>query len=147
MLMGVDTIRLLIRERWHDNHQSIKSVFQARADVEIVGEVAEHVELLVAVRETGADAVLMMIDPEEDEGMLSHLFAEYPDLTVLALPAAEDSASPMPTQDDLENAVFIEQRCRYRSAVDDATPEGIARALCTAVREPFDLINPGSRRH
>lgn len=144
MLADVDTIRLLIRQRWHDNHQSIKTVFQAQPDVEIVGEVSEHVELLVAVRDTDADAVLMIIDPEKDEGMLSHLFAEYPDLTVLAIAAGADRETGDASAD---TPVFIEQRCRYRSQVTDYSPQGLADALCNAVREPFDLINPGKRRH
>ncbi len=146
MLMSVDMIRLLIRERWKDNHRPIKTALQAQPEVEIVGEVAEHVELLVAVRDTNADAVLLVIDPDEDEGMLSHLFAEYPDLTVLAMPAGKPAAEAVAKWADRRSA-FIEQRCRYRCSVDDATPDGIVKALCHAVREPFELINPGNHQH
>ncbi len=146
MLMRVDMIRLLIRERWNDNQQPIKVALQTQPEVEIVGEVAEHVELLVAVRETNADAVLLVIDADEDEGMLSHLFAEYPDLTVLAVPAGNSATQPAYQLSD-KHPIFIEQRCRYRCPLDDAAPGSIVQALCRAVREPFDLINVNNHRH
>lgn len=130
-------IRLLIRQRRTDNHRSIKAVLQACVDVCVVGEVAEHVELLVAVRDTGANAVLLIINPEEDEGMLSHLFAEYPDLTLLTMPDGQAPAG----------SVFIEQRCRARRTVADTSPAGIVQALRTAVREPAELIGCKPRLH
>ncbi len=154
----MDTIRLLIRERWSDRHRadiqglhtahdSVKNLLHGQSEVEIVGQVSEHVELLVAVRETRADAVLLVINPVEDEGMLSHLFAEYPDLTVLAITAGDAGGESANGQSALNDSVFIEQRCRYRSPVSDITPDGVVRALCDAVREPYDLINLGSRQH
>lgn len=133
----MEPIRLLIRQRRRDNHRSIKAVLQTCVDVRIVGEVAEHVELLVAVRDTGANAVLLIINLEEDEGMLSHLFAEYPDLTLLAMPDGQARAG----------GVFIEQRCRSRRALTDTSPVGIVQALCTAVRQPAELIDCDLRLH
>lgn len=133
----MEPIRLLIRQRRNDNHRSIKAVLQARVDVQVVGEVAEHVELLVAVRDTGADAVLLIVNVEEDEGMLSHLFAEYPDLTVLAIPEAMA----------YDRTVFIEQRRRHRQRLANTSPAGIVDALCTAVREPPELVDSAVRVH
>lgn len=139
---------MLIRERWNHHHGSDKArssiidVLQTQPDVEVVGEVSEHVELLVAVRETKADAILLVINPEEDEGMLSHLFAEYPDLTVLAVTAGHADGNS-----SVNDSIFIEQRCRYRSSVSDNSPKGIVQALCHAVREPYELINLGNRQH
>jgi len=133
----MDTIRLLIRQCSAANHRSIEAEFRARTDVCIVGEVAKNVELLVAIRDTGANAVLLDSNGQDDAGMLSHLFSQYPEITMLAMPA---DAS-------MVGKVFIEQRCRYRIFVSDCTPEGIVRELCDLVREPLDLINLSQRSH
>lgn len=88
--------------------------------MEIVGEVTGHVELLVAVRETQANVVIAGIDPGRDEGMLTHLFAEYPDLTVLVIRPS--------------GTVCIEQRCRCRVEIDDLSPVRLAEMLRSAIR-------------
>lgn len=153
MLKDVDRIRLLIRERWNDDlwpshaERSIKALLKKRPEVDIVGEVTEHVELLVAVRNTNADAVLLLIDTDEDEGMLSHLFAEYPDLTVLTMPVNPLGYSADNNAESIHRSVVIEQRCRYRYRVDSLTPDAAVQALCSAIQEPLELINMSSRRH
>jgi len=150
---SVDRIRLLIRERSKDKYSlerldgSIKALLKKHPDVDIVGQASDHVELLVAIRNTQADAVLLMIDTEKDEGMLSHLFAEYPDLIVLAIPV-RSAGEAWHQQPSLPHApVFIEQRCRYRYNVDDASSDAVVQALCAAVNEPLDLINHSNRSH
>jgi DNA-binding NarL/FixJ family response regulator len=62
-------------------------------DMEVVGEVTDPVDLLLAIEETQAKVVLHTFpDPEEPPGVCSHLFAEYPDLLVIGISPAADAA-------------------------------------------------------
>jgi len=71
----------------------LRSLIQRQADMEVMGEVLDPVELLLAVDETQADVVVVDL-PEsgEEPGICSHLLAEYPQLLVLALSPGRDRA-------------------------------------------------------
>lgn len=62
-------------------------------DVEVVGEVADPIDLLVAVNRTQADvAIVKWPQSGELPGICSHLLTEYPDLLVIGIPLREDRA-------------------------------------------------------
>ena len=66
----------------------IKRLFMARPDIDLVGPIADAVELLMAVREINADAVILPLSKDGGEpGLCSHLLAEFPGLLVLAISA------------------------------------------------------------
>lgn len=66
--------------------QSLKSLVQHETDIEIIKEVLDPVELLMAIGETEADvAVICGPDFNEEPGICSHLLAEYPRLLIFAL--------------------------------------------------------------
>jgi hypothetical protein len=64
----------------------IKQLFMARSDINLVGPISDAVELLMAVREVNAAAVILPLDKSGGEpGLCSHLLAEFPGLLVLAI--------------------------------------------------------------
>lgn len=63
----------------------LKSLLSAEPDVEIVGEVVDPADLLVATGQAEADVVIQRWPSNEMPGICSHLLAAYPDLTVIGL--------------------------------------------------------------
>jgi DNA-binding NarL/FixJ family response regulator len=60
-------------------------------DVCLAGEAADPVDLLMAVRSTGANVVIHSWPrSREIPGICSHLLAEYPDLLIIAIPSDSD---------------------------------------------------------
>jgi hypothetical protein len=85
---------------------------------------ADPIELLLAVRTNAVDAVVLGIESDDERGILSQLLAEYPDLTVLAVPSSGNA--------------FIEQRCPCRWRIEDTSARGLLCALRSAVMDPCD---------
>ena len=116
-------IRLLITDTVQDRWRALEEQLGNDPGFELVGRVSRLVELLLAIRSTEADAVVFFAETDE-RGILSHLFAEYPDLTVLTLcPSGE---------------AYIEERCPTRWTVGDSSAVGIVEALRDAVTQPCD---------
>ena len=78
-------IKIVLANRPRMMREVIKEMIEAQPDMEVVGEVLNPVDLLVAVRETAADAVILGLEDSEEPGVCSHLLAEYPGVTILAL--------------------------------------------------------------
>ena len=67
----------------------IKRLFTSRSDINVIGPISDAVELLMAVREMQAEAVILPLSKNESEpGLCSHLLAEFPGLVVLAISAS-----------------------------------------------------------
>lgn len=65
---------------------ALSDTLERSEGVELVGEVDDPVDLLLAVEETRADVVLQSFPtPEELPAICGHLFAEYPYLRVIGL--------------------------------------------------------------
>ena len=86
-------VRVLLANKPRMLRELLRSLIQRQADMEVMGEVLDPVELLLAVDETQADVVVVDL-PEsgEEPGICSHLLAEYPQLLVLALSPGRDRA-------------------------------------------------------
>jgi hypothetical protein len=66
----------------------IKRLFMSRSDIDVVGPIADAVELLIAVRAINAEAVILPLSKDDGEpGLCSHLLSEFPGLVVLAISA------------------------------------------------------------
>ena len=79
-------IRVVLSNRPRMARELLRRVLSAQVDFEVVAEVLEPVELLVTVKRSGAEAVIVTLpESREDPGIISHLLSEFPDLTVLAL--------------------------------------------------------------
>ncbi len=99
-------------------------------DVEIVGDFSGTVGLLLAVAQQQAEIVVISATEPQHRAAVSHLFAEYPDLTVLAL--------------DDRSQVFIEQRCPSRRQIDDLGLDNLVETLHCALSDPCDGADVGT---
>ena len=119
--MTTPRIRLLTvdspRNRWREFEERLRD----DPGFEVVREVNRPIELLLAVGSARIDAVVFF-DETDAPGIRSHLFAEYPGLTVLALHPS--------------GAAYIEECCPTRRMIADRSSAGIARALREAVERP-----------
>jgi hypothetical protein len=96
--------------------------------IELVGEVPDILDVLMALKQGQADVVITSTS-DEDLGMNSHVFAQFPDATLLVLGPDADA--------------YIEQRCRHRWRFPGQSAEEIADALRFAIENPCEL-NPAA---
>jgi two-component system chemotaxis response regulator CheB len=101
----------------------LREVIARQPDMEVVGEILDPLGVLLAVKETQADVVVIGLRDAEEPGLVSHLLAECPYVTVLGLAAQGDTA-------------IIVQMCLWRKEIVDPSEVNILRALRHAVREP-----------
>lgn len=78
-------IRILLAIHPRMMREVAKQMIQRSEDMEVVGEFLAPSDFLAAVRETGANAVILTLSGSEKPGRYSHLLAEYPNLTILGL--------------------------------------------------------------
>jgi DNA-binding NarL/FixJ family response regulator len=71
--------------------ERLQKLIQQDADIEIVGQVTDPVDVLVAVKETQADVVIQQF-PQSGSlpGICSNLLMEYPHLLVIGIPPRQD---------------------------------------------------------
>jgi len=81
----VKKIKILLANRPRMLREVVREIIEAQPDMEVVGEVPDPVELLVAVKDTVADAVILDLEDSEEPGLASHLLAGYPNLTIVGL--------------------------------------------------------------
>jgi len=65
----------------------LKKAISTEPDMEIVGELADGIPLLLAAAQTQADVVITGLQDSELPGICSHLLNEYPHIKVLGLTA------------------------------------------------------------
>jgi DNA-binding NarL/FixJ family response regulator len=116
-------IRILLAQLPQIMRETIRHAVDLQSDMAIVGEYPNPLELLLAARELEAAAVIVAIENSEMPGWCSHLFAEFPHITILGLTPTGAMA-------------FIEQLCPRRREILDPTEVNIISALRHAVREP-----------
>lgn len=116
-------IRILLANRPQMMRELVREMIKRQSDMEVVGEVLNPVDLLVAVRESEADAVILALKDSREVGLCSHLLTGYPNLTIVGLTS------------DGKNA-FIEQLCPRRVEIVDPSEKSILNALRQAVRSP-----------
>ena len=92
--------------------------------IEIVGEVCDVLDVLMALKHKRAD-VIVASTSDEDRGMTSHVLAQFPDTTLLVL-------GP-------DGEAHIDQRCRHRWTSNCQSGKEIADALRLAVENPCEL--------
>lgn len=116
-------ITILLANLHQMMREVVRSIIARQSDMEIVGEFPDPVELLLAAKETRADAVIMEMRGAEEPGLCSHLLNECPNVTILVLASAGSTA-------------FIEQLCPWRRDIADPSEANIIHALRQAVRAP-----------
>jgi DNA-binding NarL/FixJ family response regulator len=110
----------------------VRKIIEDEQDMEVVGEVLAPMDLLVAVRETQADAVILSMPASEGPGLCSHLLAEYPNLTILGLAFEGQKA-------------FVEQMRPQREEIVDPTGAKILSVLRNAIRSPWSSVDEEDR--
>jgi DNA-binding NarL/FixJ family response regulator len=119
----VSKITILLANLPQMMREVLRSIIAHQADMEIIGEFPDPVELLLAAKETRADAVIVEMRGAEEPGLCSHLLAECPNVTILVLESEGNTA-------------FIEQLCPWRREIVDPSEANIVHALRQAVRAP-----------
>jgi chemotaxis response regulator CheB len=104
----------------------VRELINRQSDMKVVGEAFSSVDILDAVKETEADAVILALNDPRYVGLGSYLLMEYPRLTIIGLsPQGEN--------------VFLEQLSVRRLEIFDPSESKILDAVRRAVRETHSL--------
>lgn len=100
----------------------VRDAVAEQPDMEVVDRAGyQGTRLLYALKETAADVLVVPLEGGELPGVCSHIFNEYPYLTVIGV------------DHDRERAVLYHLRLE-RAEVRDFTPHCLANAIKTSVR-------------
>jgi DNA-binding NarL/FixJ family response regulator len=116
-------IRILLANHPRLLRELVREIIERQPDMTIVGELLDPLGLLLAAKDTEADAVIIALRNSEAPGLVSHLLAECPNVTVLGLVSQGNTA-------------FIVQMRPWRREIVDSSEFNILNALPHAVREP-----------
>jgi len=75
-------IRILLAQLPHALQETLERALSEQPDI-VVALVENHVEVLLAARETEADIVVIGMENAEPPGVVSHLLDEYPTLGII----------------------------------------------------------------
>jgi DNA-binding NarL/FixJ family response regulator len=118
-------IRVLLANRPRMVRSLVREIIQRQPDMEVVGEVLDPLNVISAVQDTEADIVVVAINNSEAQELRRHLFAQCPNVTILALSLSGDTA-------------FIEQLRPQRREMVDPSEATLLRALRQAVQASGD---------
>jgi len=124
----MSTIKVLLANRPQILREVVRDIIERQPDMEVVGEALDPLGVLLAAKETEADVVVIGLQDSEEPGLVSHLLAECPHVTVLGLASQGDTA-------------FIAQMCPWRKEIADPSEVNILSALRHAVQEPCSEVN------
>lgn len=77
-------IRILLAQLPHVLQETLGNALSQQADM-VVARTGNYVEVLLAVRETQADVVVIGMEDTEPPGIASHLLEEYPSLRIIVV--------------------------------------------------------------
>ncbi len=115
-------IKILLANHPRMMREVVREMIEAQPDMEVVGEVVNPVDLLVAVKGTEADAVILDLEDSEEAGLTSHLLAEYPDLTILGLAANGKTAFIRPRRREILDPTGAKILSTLREAIRRHVP-------------------------
>lgn len=117
------TVRILLGSRQDIRRRVAETGLADQPGIELVGEVDDVFDVLMALKHKQADVVVASTS-DEDRGLTSHVLAQFPDATLLLL-------GP-------DGATHIDQRCRHRWTSAGRSGEEIANALRFAIENPCE---------
>lgn len=89
----MQTIKVLLASRPKMLSDVIKNLVACQPDMQVVGEVLDPIELLIAIRATPVDAVIVTpLDSEGDSRICRHLLVDHPELRIVTLSAKGEAA-------------------------------------------------------
>jgi DNA-binding NarL/FixJ family response regulator len=91
--VSYEEIKVLLAQNPQMLRGLVGDLIQSQADMEVVGEVLNPIEILLTVKTTKADVVIItLLNSEEEPGIISHLLAEYPNLLIIAISSTRNLA-------------------------------------------------------
>lgn len=86
-------VRVLLAVEPRLLRDSLRNRIAAESDMEVVDEVFEEVDILLAMRQQGANVLIHSVPAStEPPAIYSHLFVEYPGLVIVGLQAGGQQA-------------------------------------------------------
>lgn len=117
----VETIKIITTDIPGKTDGLLKELILSQSNMELVGEASDPISLLLTVKDTQADVVIMGHEwPGSIPGICTHLLAEYPDLLVLTIPAHS-------------NRAVLYQRRISQDEIPYASPEDLIAAIDKAI--------------
>jgi DNA-binding NarL/FixJ family response regulator len=102
--------------------ESLYELIAHESDIEVETVEPDPIELLAAVGRVEADVVIITLPETGDPGLLSHLLTEYPDLLVIALSPADESA-------------FVYRQVITKESLEPLSEEGLLHAIRNHTQE------------
>jgi len=97
----VKKIKILLANRPRMLREVVRKMIDVQPDMEVAGEVLDPVDLLVAVKDTVADAVILDLEDSEESELTSHLLVEYPNLTIVGVAPNGKTAFVRPRRQEI----------------------------------------------
>lgn len=115
-----DKIRVLFARSRTTHFSWLKELIKAQEDMRVIrDEIFEPLELLLVVRETRPDVVVLgLLETGKEPGICSNLLSEYPRLLILALSQKRDEA-------------FLYQQNVLKQALKETSDQCILSAIRT----------------
>jgi DNA-binding NarL/FixJ family response regulator len=90
----VQKIKVLLASRPKLLSEVLRNMIARQPDMEVLGEVIDPIELLLAVRTTQAEVVIVTpLDSEEEPRLCRHLLADHPHLKIVTLSRTGEAAT------------------------------------------------------
>jgi len=124
-------MRILLGNRPQLMREVLREILAQQPDMEVVGEVVDPIELLVAAQAFKPDVVVVALQDSEEPGLCSHLLAEHPHLTILALTSEGAGA-------------FIQQLCPRRQEIQELSAATLLQTIRQAIRDPGGWMDEGT---
>ncbi len=87
-------IKVLLASRPKLLSEVIRNMIARQPDMEVMGEVLDPIELLLAVKTTAAEVVIVTpLDSEQEPRLCRRLLADYPDLKIVTLSRTGEAAT------------------------------------------------------
>ncbi len=116
-------IKVLLASRPKLLSEVIRYMVERQADMEVMGEVLDPIELLLAVKATGAGVVI--VTPLEANGephICSQLLAEHPQLKIVTLSAKGEAA-------------YLYESGAHKKRIDEPSEPSIRGAIRECIRD------------
>lgn len=124
-------MRIILCNRPRLVREMLREIIAHQPDMEVVGEFVNPIDLLVVTQHLKPDVVVIALQNSEDPGLCSHLLAEHPNLTILAL--ASDTAS-----------AFIQQLCPRSKEIKELSRDTLLQTLRQAFQNPCGWMDEGA---
>ena len=119
----MQTIKVLLASRPKMLSDVIKNLVERQPDMHVVAEVLDPIELLIAVKATPVDAVIVTpLDLEVESRLCRHLLEENSQLRIVTLSATGDAA-------------ILYESCSRKKRIDQPSGQSILDAIRKSISQ------------